>query len=124
MLGFMTLVAVSLAAVANVIPHFGGTSAPPYMVLVGLRVGIASFGAAIGMLISGGAWRKPWRGVFVGGLLGAGLVYALPWISSQVLWVQTIPRLRQLALVATVAFLCGWSAHWLWAARPFFSSRD
>lgn len=111
----MTLLAISVAGVTNAIPYNGKASAPTYVV-VGVWVGIASFGSAIGLVISGVAWRKPWLGALVGGPIGmVGLWFAMPMVLSVFRWFHTLPRLPQLTLVAIVAFLCGWFTHCLWA---------
>ncbi len=115
LMGSMTLLAVSVATVTNALPYNGTSEPLPIYVAVGVWVGIVCFGSAVGMVISGVAWRKPWIGALVGGPLGVGILFfAMPTAVSAFRWAYTLPSLAQLTLVAVLAFLCGWVAHRQW----------
>ncbi len=112
---FMTLLAISMAGVTNAIPYNGKTSVPIF-VIVGFWVGVVCFGSALGLAISGVAWRKPWLGALVGGPLGlVALCFVMPMVASVFRWFHKLPGQTQLTLVAVVAFVCGWFGHRLWA---------
>lgn len=115
LLGFITLLAFSLASIANAIPYNGKSSVPGYVV-VGVWIGIVCFGSAVGMVVSGIAFNKPWKGTIGGGLLAVAAVMTLPYSMRGIHAFLQLSFPLQLALVATAAFLLGWLCHLFWAA--------